>query len=463
LWSTDGDDAEWVPYEETFSDKLNLADLPFLLREPVLMRDETEDRDKALLSVTVLGSGNLPNVYGVYGEKRVYPPLYAIINAPSGARKGIIDACSQMLMPIEYSLKRQNDQAQDNYQRELAQYNAAGRKAQAKMNKPQEPVRRSLFVSANSSATSLYQDLADNDGRGTIFETEADTMTQSVKQDYGNYSDGLRKAFHGERISYGRRKDNEHVCVEHPQLAILMTCTPNQIGRLLPADEVENGLANRFLFFCLKGGHGWINPFKQYGTPLDERLYEHGKYFQQLYDELTRRRQQPLQVVLSEDQQRRFNDYFSPLLKEQTGLHGQSLDAFIYRMGLSAFRMMMVFTVFRCFERQPMIPPETQALVCSDIDFQSVMTIINCLVNHTIYVYRNLLPQATVESQAIADMSESAKSLFLALDTEFTTQQTYAKADQLQIPRRTTERYLGDYVGRGLVRRIRNGQYRKVD
>ena len=252
------------------------------------------------------------------------------------------------------------------------------------------------------------------------------------------------------------------MCLEHPQLAIMMTCTPMQIRRLLPADEVENGLANRFLYYCLRGGHSWRNPFKKSGEPLEERIYEVGKCFQQLYNELLRLGNRQLQVVLSENQQERFNAYFSPLLEEQTGLHGDSLDAFIYRMGVSAFRMMMVFTVLRCYERQPMIIPDEQALVCSDKDFQTVMTIINCLVNHTIHVYTNLLPHATEENPTIAAMSSQARTLYQALDSNFTTQQAFAIAQQLNIRMKTAEGYLGDYVRRKAVRRIRNGQYQKT-
>jgi hypothetical protein len=452
-------DSSLMTYSETFSDKLNADDLPVLLRMPMLTQQEAEDRDKVVLSALVEYSGNLPNVYGIYGEKRVSTALYLILNAPSGARKGIIDACRQLLMPVEYDLMRQNQLAQDDYQRELANYNARGKSAQMK---PEEPPRLTLFMSANSSATSLYEDMADNHDGGTIFETEADTMTQAMRQDYGNYSEGLRKAFHGERITYSRRKEHEHVCLEHPHLAILMTCTPMQIARLLPADEVENGLANRFLYYCLRGCRGWRSPFVRCEQPLEDRIYETGKCFRDLYSELSRLGNRQLQVVLSESQQQRFDSYFSPLLEEQTGLHGESLDAFIYRMGLSAFRMMMVLTVLRCFERHPMIRPDEQALVCSDQDFQTVMTITDCLVNHTVHVYTNLLPHVSYESPAVAAMSAQEKELYLALDDDFTTRSALDKCEQLHIPRRSAERYLGDFVRRKVARRISNGHYQKV-
>jgi hypothetical protein len=45
-----------------------------------------------------------------------------------------------------------------------------------------------------------------------MFETEGDTLAQTFKSEHGNYSDGFRKAFHHEKISYLRRKDREFSC-----------------------------------------------------------------------------------------------------------------------------------------------------------------------------------------------------------------------------------------------------------
>ncbi len=79
------------------------------------------------------------------------------------------------------------------------------------MERPQEPPLRMLIIPANNSATGLFQILNDNKGIGLIFETEGDTLAQTFKSEHGNYSDGFRKAFHHEIISYNRRKDREFV------------------------------------------------------------------------------------------------------------------------------------------------------------------------------------------------------------------------------------------------------------
>lgn len=71
-----------------------------------------------------------------------------------------------------------------------------------------------LFIPANSSATAVYQVLNDNGGQRLMFETEGDTLANT--SDYCNYSDGFRKAFHHETISYKRRKDREYVNIRNP-------------------------------------------------------------------------------------------------------------------------------------------------------------------------------------------------------------------------------------------------------
>ena len=63
--------------------------------------------------------------------------------------------------------------------------------------------------------------LKENNEKGLIFETEGDTLAQTFKSEHGNYSDGFRKAFHHETISYNRRKDREFVELASPQLSAL--------------------------------------------------------------------------------------------------------------------------------------------------------------------------------------------------------------------------------------------------
>jgi hypothetical protein len=453
-----------LTFTETFSDRLETSSLPLLLRQPVEMRQDAEDRDKLLLSATTDYSGVMPNVYGIYGEKRVYAPLYQLVNAPSGARKGEIVACRQLLMPIEYEIRQQMAIEQAEYEKQVADIAALPPQQRKQQQQPKEPEYRSVFLAANSSATGLYHDLAANGEWGVIHESEADTLTQAMGQEFGQFSDGLRKAFHHEPITYTRRTEKEHVSIDHPRVAMLLTCTPGQIPLLMPGKEVANGLANRYLYYCLKGGHEWRSPFAGCETPLDDRIYEVGKQYLALYHALQQRRDHPIQFTLTREQEARFDDHFKQLLPEQMGLYGEDFDAFVYRLGLSAFRMMMVFTVLRCFERQPYLSDDTQVLVCSDTDYQTVMTIIGTLVNHTAHVFTNLLPHDDLSSQLTAvKMTQQEITLFRELPDAFTTGECLELAPKLGMNRRTAERYLGNFFSKyHLVKRPSLGHYQKV-
>ena len=452
-----------VQYTETFSDKIDHSKLPTLLRVPVETQTEVEGRDKVILAALTLYSGAMPSVFGIYDGKRVYPPFYTLIDAPSGADKGVISDCRQLLMPIEWEIRRQYESELENYKQELTKWTALDKKQRASQQEPEKPVYRSLFIPANSSATAAYQALADNNEWGIIFETEADTLTQALKQDYGDYSDGLRKAFHHETISYSRRKDDEHVNLNCPRLASLLTCTPGQIPQLLSPQQVENGLANRFLFYNLRSKHEWRNVFAQCDEPISDQLLKVGQRYLELYHDLEKQSHHPLQFVLSVEQQLRFNEYFSGLLLEQIGLYGEQLDAFVKRLGLATFRLAMVLTVLRCNDHQPRLEPMSQTLVCAEDDFCTAMTIANCLINHTTHVYANLLPHDDVKSLATGTtLSAAEKSLFDAIGNDFTTQDCKQAAAALGITWKSAERYIGKFVSTyHIVDRIKNGHYHK--
>ena len=450
-------------YTETFSDKIDHSKLPTLLRVPVETQTEVEGRDKVILAALTLYSGAMPSVFGIYDGKRVYPPFYTLIDAPSGADKGVISDCRQLLMPIEWEIRRQYENELENYKQELTKWTALDKKQRASQQEPEKPVYRSLFIPANSSATAAYQALADNNEWGIIFETEADTLTQALKQDYGDYSDGLRKAFHHETISYSRRKDDEHVNLNCPRLASLLTCTPGQIPQLLSPQQVENGLANRFLFYNLRSKHEWRNVFAQCDEPISDQLLKVGQRYLELYHDLEKQSHHLLQFVLSVEQQQRFNEYFSGLLLEQIGLYGEQLDAFVKRLGLATFRLAMVLTVLRCNDHQPRLEPLSQTLVCAEDDFCTAMTIANCLINHTTHVYANLLPHDDIKSftTGIA-LSTAEKSLFDAIGNDFTTQDCKQAAATLGITWKSAERYIGKFVSTyHIVDRIKNGHYHK--
>ena len=446
---------------ETFSDKIDIDRLPPLLRDAALSQPDAESRDKMLLAVLNCLSGVVPNLYGVYDKRRVYAPFYTIISAPPASDKGLLASCRQLLMPVQQLLDVENERAQADYQQQLAEYAAQDKKTRATSAPPKEPPYRSVFIPANSSATATYQALSDNHGWGVVFETEADTLTQALKSDYGDYSDGLRKAFHHEYIGYNRRKDQERVNIYCPRLAVLLTCTPGQIPSLLPS--CENGLGSRFVFYNLSRRLYWRNVFERTDQTLDDLMLQLGQRYLKLYQALLQYNDHPLEFVLSQEQQAEFNRFFEGLQEEQVHLYGDDLIAFVRRLGLVSFRIAMLLTLLHHEQLEPQFDPLSQTLVCSDLDFHTAMTIVNCLINHTAHVYINLVPHNDKPVTTAGNMSAIEKRFFDLLPTDFTTADGKQQAQQLNIPWRTAERYLANLLTRHhLVKRIQNGKYQKL-
>ena len=122
----------------------------------------------------------------------------------------------------------------------------------------------------------------------------------------------------------------------------------------------------------------------------------------------------------------------------------------------------MVLTVLRHEGSQPTFDPLSQSLVCSDQDFRTAMTIVNCLINHTAHVYTNLVKHDDNVVKGGIQMSQQETILFNALDADFTTNDCRRKAQALGIQWKTAERYLGLFVSKyHHVDRVRNGHYRK--
>lgn len=447
----------------TFSDKLEIKDLPPIIRDAAQKQTTFEGRDKVILSMLNLASGFSPNVCGIYDRRLVFPPFYNFIVAPSGADKGIIPACLTLVDPIKFEIRSRYEAEHREYLKKKAAYDALSKKEKANATEPEEPPYRSPLISVNASATAFYQDLAANDGWGAIFETEADTLTQAIKQDYGDYSSGLRKAFHHESIDYSRRKDNEHVFVDKPRMSILLTCTPGQVPLLLSPQNTENGLANRFVFYLLRKSRGWRNVFEDCEETLSEQMAPLGLRFKAIYDDLQAFSKEPLKFTLNEEQKIRFNQFFEPLYNEQVGLHGDELDAFVFRLGLTTYRIAMVLTILRHEEQQPRFSHQGEPLVCTENDYQTAITIASCLINHTVYVYKRLLPHVeTPLSTTGKPMSSQELSFLNALPQEFTRKEFLMVARQLQISERTAERYVGSFIADyNVVIRISTGHYRK--
>lgn len=446
--------AEAIPLP-TFCDKVT-GTLPLIFKDISSLGKTLTEKDMLLLASITILSGAFPEAYAIYDSSKVYANLFTFLVANAASGKGRTTSCLKLISLIEQEVREANKQEVDDYQQELADIRAMGRKASG-MPLPKEPPYRSSIIPANCSSTAIYQALHDNHDQGITFETEADSLANTLKSDYGNFSDGLRKGFHHEDITYRRRKENEHVEIHNPKWAVYLTGTPGQVTNLIPS--AENGLFSRFLFMLVDIPAKWHNVFSKSTRTIDEEMEAIGK---RVYDIhlILKKKQGGIEFKLTEEQEDKFNDFFNKLVEEYKDMLGRDFVANIYRMGLSAYRIAMILSITR-LEGATCLP---DCIICKDEDLECALIIADTLMQHAARIFSTLLPSKEGDDVMGIKLSPKSEKLFAALPASFNRQMVLAAAQKLGIAKRTAEKYVGEYVSRyNLCKRVDNGKYEKVD
>jgi hypothetical protein len=420
--------------------------LPDFLQQVTAKATSSEDKDLLLLGSLVVVSACLPSVFGNYDERRVYPNLFLFLTASAG--KGRLTLCRKLVYPIHKALRERYKVLYDTYKQEKALYNSA-KKDQPTADEPQEPPMLALLMSANSSATAFFQILNDNNGAGLMFETEGDTLAQTFKSEHGNFSDGFRKAFHHETISYLRRKDREFVELENPRLSALLSGMPKQVSALIP--NAENGLFSRFIFYFMNIKPVWKDVFANSGDQtLDIYFRDLGEYFYGFHNQL--KQQQEMRFCLTASQQQAFNAYFAQAQNKFLALYGGDYIATVRRLGLITFRISMILTVLQLMESKYFTTP----LICSDTDFNTALEMVKILVQHAARVF-DALPADTAPQPT----TNPKLALLQALPQQFDRTKYIEVAKQLEIPESTADKQIARFCNAGLITRQTQGNYAK--
>lgn len=446
--------AEAIPLP-TFCDKVT-GSLPLIFRDISSLGKTLTEKDMLLLASITILSGAFPEAYAIYDSSKVYANLFTFLVANAASGKGRTTSCLKLVSLIEQEVREANKQEMDDYQQELADIRAMGRKASG-MPLPKEPPYRSLIIPANCSSTAIYQALHDNHDQGITFETEADSLANTLKSDYGNFSDGLRKGFHHEDITYRRRKENEHVEIHNPKWTVYLTGTPGQVTNLIPS--AENGLFSRFLFMKVDIPAKWHNVFSKSNRTIDEEMEAIGKRVYNIHL-ILKKKQGGIEFKLTEEQEDKFNDFFNKLVEEYKDMLGRDFVANIYRMGLSAYRIAMILSITR-LEGTTSLP---ECIICKNEDLECALIIADTLMQHAARIFSTLLPSKEGDDVMGIKLSPKSEKLFAALPASFNRQMVLAAAQKLGIAKRTAEKYVGEYVSRyNLCKRVDNGKYEKVD
>lgn len=403
---------------------------------------EGHEQAVMLLSTLAVLSGCFHGVGGTYAQREYGLNLYVFILAAAASGKGSAAWAQRLGRDWHKRLLAESAAILAEHEAEQAARNAA-EKGKPKSAAPPvpPPPRRMLYLPGNVTAAGLVGALAENGGRGIMFEAEADTLSTALGNDAGGFSDVLRKSFHHEETTSLRKTDREYLYLERPSLSMCLTGTPGQLPRLMRSPE--DGLVSRFIFYWFEQPAVWQDVSPRAGKPLDG-------YFRALAGELaqmieaapapTEDDPYPARVILSAADWARVNAAGAAGLAEAVEDAGAAGGSTAYRLGLIAWRIIGILTVLRSFENGEAPPGEMEA---DERDVTTALRIMDSARAHALHVL-SVLPAAPVprtsnkhqKTEQRADQMEKARAMHKQGIS------VRKIADALGVPKSTVEHWL---------------------
>ena len=385
-------------------------------------------------------SAGLGGIKGLYHGRETYPNLYCLILAPAASGKSVMNYARMLGEAYEASLQKK-------YREEKKEYNRA---LKAGKEDPKAPSRELFFIPANSSSSRVIQHLKEGQGSGLICETEADTLGNVLKQDWGGYSDILRKAYSGEAISQSRQTEDAYIHMAKTRLSVLMTGTLNQLFQLIPS--AENGLFSRFLFYTYQLPPVWqdVSPEAQ-NVNLTAYFKETSKEVKQMIEYW---KEVDLKFELTKAQWVKLNKTFSKILLKQVAIYGSGADAIVKRYGNALFRIAMILTACRDYEKEER---ETR-LICTDTDFEIATELVKVYLEHALLILERLPREEKVRRNKLPNHK---RLFFEALPKSFKRKEAIALGLKYEMKPRTVDRLLKELKGVS-INDLGGGHYEKV-
>ena len=430
--------------------------LPPILKQGAEAFKVAREKDTFLTGALAVLSGCIPNVTGEYGGRTVYPNLFSFILAPAASGKGALQSSKELADKYHSEVLKNSLDQKKEYDIKMAAYKKSQRFKKKDDNSqediPEEPPFKVVFIPANASNASLIQHLQKNEGKGIICETEADTMGQAFKNDWGSYSDLLRKAFHNERISITRKTNNEYFEINNPQLSVALSGTPQQVYNII--SSAEDGLFSRFIFYVFKTDSKWIDP-SPYGDRVN--LTDHfAKLAIIVYEMVLFLDSGKTVVHLTKEQWDKFNPTFENYLNQISAFVSEDAQSIVKRLGLVLYRLCMIFTTIRKFQAQE----QATDIQCLDQDFETALQLVEVYLKHNILMFENL-PKQDDEEKGPFKSGQNKKLFFDALPDRFTRGEAIELAKTFNMAERTVGSFLKSCLGKYL-QQPEYGVYTKI-
>lgn len=331
------------------------------------------ERDMFFFALVSICGSHL-NTYMNYNRGKIYPQLYTSIIAPPANYKGVVKYARKLLYKYD-----------DVKHLEYLQYLEAFKLQNSKLPKKEQtkPLTEKPYqIAANSSSAAFLASLSENNGFGYIFETEADSLVEAFKKDWGNYDDILRKAYSNDKLSSNRLETN--IVINNPKLGILLTSTPAQIMSLIKS--AENGLFSRFIYYIFESQIGWVNLFDDDGDDFD--MYFEEEMGVIIKEMLLFYNNNETKILLTNDQKTICNNFFEKHLNRMTLKNDDGIIASINRMAHTFLKIYQILTAFDNFENNDLFTDNV--IYGSDSIFDSTLQIVETIFDHIEIMFTNL-------------------------------------------------------------------------
>ena len=420
--------------------------LPEFLKKGCEKFTDKRKRDVYLTSALGVLSGCLPNVSGFYGDQVYYPNLFTLILAPAASGKSSMRFADQLARPTHIFIRNQYKQELDEYKKEKLAFDLTKDSSE---NPPVQPTSKQLIFPGNISSSSLYDLLNNNDGKGIIIETEADTLVNSLSKEWGSFSDLLRKSFGHEPVSLSRKTDGELIEVDEPKLSMVLTGTPNQMFNLL--SNAENGLVSRFMYYIFESEREFKSQ-RPVRDDLQSFFKNQGHQVKGMIDFLSKN---PTEIIFNNDQWEEHETFFNLFYNNIVKLHHEHpADGILFRLGVMMFKICMILTSLRKFESMF----DGSLIDCHPDDFEIAKKLASTYLEHGLVVYNNL-PKSS--SHDITPPKQAVDRLFEGLNEFFSRYEAISKGSQYGLSASTVDKSLKKAVDKNEISRIKAGFYAK--
>lgn len=404
------------------------AVIPKILKDGAAIFSSAREKDVFLTSSISVLSGCFPTVSGRYDQKKVHPNIFSMIIAPPASGKSAMISAKDLVMGIHEALRSQKEDMLN-------------------LESNKDFLGNFLFIPGNISAAGMLAVLRDNAGIGIICETETDTLTNAIKQDWGNFSEMLRKAFQHEYISAGRKK--AVIEIPRPKISVALTGTLNQVQPLIRS--IYDGLFSRFVFYIYKNTPKWRDPSAKQEFVYDSYMQGLQQRIKAIYD-FTKGLEYSFDLTIM--QWSKLNKLYDERLRKTVAFNGEDTSATVFRLALIHFRIAMTLSILRFFEDKP----SGNMIICSDLDYSIAELLCDLYLKHGMLVY------SIITNSVELPMESKVEKFYRALPVvPFMRKDAIAAGKILGIAERTVGKYLRILKDTGFLKQeASKSEYQKI-